>query len=111
MDQPDFSPSTAPRLLRLSPQDNVAVAAVTIEPGEQLTLAGQTATAADPIVVGHKLAVAPIAAGERVIKYGAPIGSATRDIAPGEHVHTHNMKSDYLPTYTLDGQNPYIEGA
>jgi hypothetical protein len=33
-----------------------------------------------------------------VIKYGAPIGSATRDIAPGEYVHTHNLKSDYLPT-------------
>ena len=31
-----------------------------------------------------------------------PIGSATRDIEPGEHVHLHNMKSDYLPTYTLE---------
>ena len=27
---------------------------------------------------------------------------ATRDIAAGEHVHLHNMKSDYLPTYTLE---------
>jgi hypothetical protein len=33
-----------------------------------------------------------------VVKYGAPIGSATRDIGPGEYVHTHNVKSDYLPT-------------
>ena len=111
MDHPDSSPSTAPRLLRLSPQDNVAVAAVTIEPGEQLTLAGQTVTAVDPIAVGHKLAVVAIAAGDKVVKYGAPIGSATRDIAPGEHVHTHNLKSDYLPTYTLDGENSYFEGA
>ena len=39
-----------------------------------------------------------IAAGARIVKYGAPIGRATRDIAPGEYVHTHNMTSDYLPT-------------
>ena len=107
MDHPDSSPSTAPRLLRLSPQDNVAVAAVTIEPGEQVTLAGQTITVTKRIPVGHKLAVVAIAEGEKVIKYGAPIGSATRDVAPGGYVHTHNMKSDYLPTYTQDGQNRY----
>ena len=48
-----------------------------------------------------------IAAGEKVLKYGAPIGSATRDIGQGEHVHLHNMRSDYLPTYTLDEENLY----
>ena len=41
----------------------------------------------------------PIAAGEKVFKYGAPIGSATQPIAPGDYVHTRNLKSDYLPTY------------
>jgi hypothetical protein len=30
------------------------------------------------------------------------MGSATRDIVLGEHVHLHNMKSNYLPTYTLE---------
>jgi len=35
------------------------------------------------------------------------IGSATRDIAVGEHVHLHNMKSDYLPTYTREKGNQY----
>ena len=33
---------------------------------------------------------------EKVLKYGLPIGSATRDIAAGEHVHVQNMKSDYI---------------
>jgi len=87
------------------------VAGASIVPGEHLTLGDQTLTAVDPVPVGHKLAVALIAAGDKVIKYGAPIGSATRDIAPGQHVHTHNLKSDYLPTYTLDGENPYVERA
>lgn len=42
---------------------------------------------------GHKLAVAPIAKGEDIIKYGESIGVATQDIAPGDHVHIHNMDS------------------
>ncbi len=52
--------------------------------------------------LGHKLARRAIAAGEKVVKYGAPIGSATAPIAAGEHVHIHNLASDYTPTYTLD---------
>lgn len=42
---------------------------------------------------GHKYAVRDICAGDRVIKYGFPIGIATRDIAAGELVHTHNIKT------------------
>ena len=99
---------TDPRLLRLSPEDNVAAVTTTIEAGESVTIDGQTVTIPDRVPTGHKVAVGPIAAGEKVIKYGAPIGSATRDIRPGEYVHTHNLASDYLPTYTLDGTNPYL---
>ncbi|MBQ9759901.1 MAG: altronate dehydratase [Clostridia bacterium] len=43
---------------------------------------------------GHKYALKPIAAGENVIKYGSPIGHATVDIAVGDHVHTHNVKTN-----------------
>ena len=43
---------------------------------------------------GHKYALRDISAGEKVIKYGFPIGHATEDIKKGEHVHTHNMKTD-----------------
>lgn len=52
--------------------------------------------------LGHKIASRDIAAGEKIVKYGAPIGSATTAIPAGEHVHLHNMKSDYLPTFTLE---------
>lgn len=90
---------TDPRVLRLAPEDNVCVATRTIEPGETVAIDGRPVTVADRILTGHKLAAAPIAAGEKVIKYGAPIGSATRSIAPGQYVHTHNVKSDYLPTF------------
>ena len=43
---------------------------------------------------GHKYAVRKIAKGENVIKYGSPIGHATADIEKGEHVHTHNLKTN-----------------
>lgn len=43
---------------------------------------------------GHKYALRDIAAGENIIKYGNPIGHATVDIKVGEHIHTHNMKTN-----------------
>ncbi|MCQ2390371.1 MAG: altronate dehydratase family protein, partial [Kiritimatiellae bacterium] len=57
---------------------------------------------------GHKYALRAIAAGENVIKYGMPIGHATKTIAAGEHVHVHNVKTNlgdvleyvYDPSFT-----------
>ena len=43
---------------------------------------------------GHKYALRDIKEGENVIKYGNPIGHATADIKKGDHVHTHNMKTN-----------------
>ena len=45
------------------------------------------------IPAGHKVALRAIAAGERVVKYGFPIGVATKPIAPGEWVHVHNLRT------------------
>lgn len=90
------------RLLHLAPEDNVAVAKTTLPAGEAVLIGGVPVVVAQTIPTGHKLAIVPIAPGEKVIKYGAPIGSATCAIRPGESVHTHNLRSDYLPTYTYD---------
>ena len=43
---------------------------------------------------GHKYAARDISCGENIIKYGNPIGHATQDIKKGEHVHTHNVKTN-----------------
>lgn len=45
------------------------------------------------VPAGHKLALRDIRAGEKIVKYGFPIGAATRDIAKGEWVHTHNVRT------------------
>ena len=47
----------------------------------------------DGIPAGHKRALKAIKKGEPIIKYGNPIGIATADIAEGEWVHIHNLKT------------------
>jgi hypothetical protein len=103
-------PTSERSVLVLSPDDNVAVAIRDLTAGEQVSVGETTFAAASDVPLGHKVALASLHTGDKIIKYGAPIGSATRDISAGEHVHTHNMKSDYIPTFTLDGANPYLKG-
>ena len=86
----------------LSPGDNVVVLARSIPAGATVWIDGKAFQITDALGLGHKLAARAIRAGEKIIKYGAPIGSATRAIEPGEHVHLHNIRSDYLPTFTLE---------
>ena len=76
-----------PALFRIDPKDSTATALRDMAAGE----AALGVTLSEPIGKGHKVAVKPIAAGEPVLKFGFPIGVATRDIAPGEHVHVHNV--------------------
>ena len=89
----------SPKAMLLHPDDNILVCIAPIVAGERVPVEGPAPGARDDIDVGHKLARRPIAAGEQILKYGAPIGSATRAIAPGEWIHTHNMKSDYIPSH------------
>lgn len=83
-------------VLIIDPGDSVAVALSDLAPGEALYLAEGVSlklAAAEAIPFGHKVAVRSISKGERIIKYGASIGLATDDIAPGQHVHIHNLIS------------------
>jgi len=97
-----------PKLMLLHPDDNVLVCIAPVAAGERLVIDRAELRAVQDVGVGHKLARRPIAAGEKILKYGAPIGSATRAISPGQWVHMHNMKSDYIPTHdrqTVTGAN------
>ncbi|MHB1296653.1 MAG: UxaA family hydrolase [Anaerolineae bacterium] len=83
-------------VLKIGAGDNVAVALSDLSEGTALEtsngpIVGVVTRAAIPF--GHKVALAAIARGESVIKYGASIGLATEDIAPGQHVHVHNLRS------------------
>jgi altronate hydrolase len=78
--------SAEPRTLLLNDRDNVIVAVDGLAPGA----VARGVTASSRIPRGHKMAIAKIAKGEPVLKFGQIIGFATEDIAPGEHVHTQN---------------------
>ena len=60
---------------------------------------------------GHKYALRDIKCGENIIKYGQPIGHATADIKAGEHVHTHNVKTNLSGKleYTYEPSTVYDE--
>jgi hypothetical protein len=79
--------------IRVHPRDNVAVVAADVRAGNAVRLDdGTELRAVQAIARGNKVALRPIAGGEAVIRYGEEIGTATKDIATGEHVHTHNLR-------------------
>ena len=75
--------------IQISPRDNVAVALHPLAKGAS----EQGVILTEDVQQGHKFALAPIAAGEPVIKYGYPIGIARSDIQPGSWVHVHNVRT------------------
>jgi altronate hydrolase len=81
----------------LDPADNVAVAVIALSAGELVELEGGAVRLAEPIRFGHKLALCEIAEGAPVVKYNETIGRASAAIAPGTHVHVHNVVSARLP--------------
>ncbi len=92
------------KAIRLHPRDNVAVALEDVAAGEALSVDGQELTAAEAVGRGHKLALTAIPAGAPVMKYGCAIGLAKEDIAPGQWVHVHNVRTGLSEggAYTYD---------
>ncbi|NJP40884.1 altronate dehydratase [Oscillospiraceae bacterium HV4-5-C5C] len=90
-----------PGLIHIRPEDNVAVVSRPFSRGTEVWLDGQSLTLAADLPQGHKVALRPVAAGQPVIKYGAPIGLALTQIQPGQWVHTHNLHSG------LSGERAY----
>ena len=78
------------RIIRIHPKDTVAVALDTLLPGDVLHLE-QEIRVRETVKKGHKVALKPVKAGDEIIKYGYPIGRASRDIDAGTWVHIHNL--------------------
>ena len=89
------------KLLRINPDDNVAVVLAPIVSGEVVSTGNSDITVLEGVSPGHKIALVNIAAGQPVIKYGQPIGHASTAIVAGRHVHTHNLAT------ALDGVLEY----
>lgn len=109
-----------PLTVRLNRADNVVVARTPIPAGTAIAEEGITCRQLVP--AGHKVATTGIAEGQPVFKYGQIIGFATQTIAPGDHVHTHNLEmrdfgrdyamgQDTRPTqYVPEGERASFQG-
>ena len=85
------------KVIVLDSRDNVATAAEDLATGSAVSVADHTFDVRNDIPRGHKIALAAMQRGQDVIRYGEIIGSATADVAIGEHVHTHNLISKRIP--------------
>jgi altronate hydrolase len=84
-------------VIRLHAGDNVVIARTALQAD---TIVEHGVTTCARIPAGHKIAVAPIAQGEPIRRYNQVIGFANSGIAPGEHVHVHNMgMGDFAKDY------------
>lgn len=103
------------KLIKINPRDNVAVAISPLFKGDIITFDGATYTLINDLPGGHKMALQDIKEGEKVIKYGYPIGAATCDIPRGAHVHAFNIKTllseEAAYTYDENKAQEYIEEA
>ncbi len=85
------------RVIVMDEADNVATAIDDLHPGETVDLpepGNGHVEVVEPIPFGHKVALAALAAGSPVIKYGENVGTVTVAIASGGHVHVHNVTSN-----------------
>ena len=90
------------RAIVMDAKDNVATALTRIESGDTVMIASSSQNKVCEIKVtevipfGHKLAIAAIRKGDKVIKYGELIGRASRDIGPNDYVHIDNVESNRI---------------
>ena len=88
------TPENAAILLHTS--DNIAVARTSLPAGQLIRLNGKELALKDPVPMGHKMALRPIAPGEAIVRYGQIMGRARVAIECGAHVHVHNVAFEEL---------------
>jgi hypothetical protein len=84
-------------MIVLGQGDNVGIALRGIGAGETaVSEDGMRIACIEEIPQGHKLALEQIAEGQKLIRFGVPVGIAKSTIRPGALAHVHNVKSQYL---------------
>lgn len=82
------------KCIKIHKSDSVAVAIEPLKKGDIVMVENEEITLLNDIPAGHKFALKDIPQCENIIKYAYPIGHAKVDIKKGEHIHTHNTKSN-----------------
>ena len=93
------------KLFVIDKNDNVAVALEALSRG--YTENGLSLI--NDVPFAHKVALFNMKKGDSIIKYNSKIGTLTRDVKAGEHIHTHNLKTNLIGDfeYSFSGNNSY----
>ena len=94
------SKNNGAKFILLHSKDNVLICTVSSRKGDVVNIDGKGVVLLRDITMGHKIARQTLGKACIIIKSGAPIGSLICTVDPGEHIHLHNMKSDYIPSHT-----------
>ena len=81
-------------------RDNCATALTSLPKGTTVTYSNRVIRLNHDIALGHKFAIVDISIEALVVKYGQTIGRATQDIACGDWIHVHNLRSVYMEAFT-----------
>lgn len=100
--EPQTPIDAACQFILLHEDDSILVCTRTSRAGSDVVIDGTAYVIADDILLGHKIARIALSAGDPVLRYGIKIGSMTAGANPGEHIHSHNLKSDYIPAHGRD---------
>ncbi|GGY14798.1 hydrolase [Massilia dura] len=96
---PEQPAHPAPQFLLMSPEDNCLIARTPLAAGDVADIDGAGVALPEAVPLGYKVARVALAPGDKVLRYGALIGTVTAPVARGAILHTHNLVSDYLPTH------------
>lgn len=99
----------------LHSRDNVAIATAPLPAGQTISVPGHQVRLTGPVKLGHKIALADIAKGQPVVRYGQTIGFATEAISAGDWIHSHNLSAqhfarDYEFATEIPPTPPALEG-
>lgn len=81
------------RLVRIHPNDNVAIAVQPLAAGTVAEVDGTRLELREDVPAGHKVALDKLPAGAMIVKYGFPIGVLTEDVTPGVWLHTEKLRT------------------
>ncbi|ALO42867.1 UxaA family hydrolase [Pseudoalteromonas phenolica] len=87
-------------IILINNEDNVLICCSPLKKGQEISIDSVKYKLESDLDIGHKIARKALSKGDKVIKYGVSIGSMLSDTEIGQHVHLHNMKSDYISSHT-----------
>lgn len=98
------------QVLRLSPEDDVAIALAELGDGVRVAVPfGDDVVAHGSVPRGHKIALRDLPPKTLVRKYGHVIGVTTASVAAGEHVHVHNLAMPEGASVMASGSQTPVE--